>query len=64
MKMCCSCLLGLFLATLSGCMSMSSYKKTSLYEEASLRHHAYVTGTNACHRYGVACPCFRVPKSY
>ena len=45
MKTCCSCLLGLFLAILSGCMSMSGYKEASLYEEASLRHHAYVTGT-------------------
>ena len=44
MKMC-SCLLGLFLAILSGCMSMSGYKGASLYEEASLRHHAYATGT-------------------
>ena len=45
MKTCCSCLLGLSLAILSGCMSMSGYKEASLYEEASLRHHAYVTGT-------------------
>ena len=45
MKMCCSCLLGLSLAILSGCMSMSGYKGASLYEEASLRHHAYATGT-------------------
>ena len=45
MKMCCSCLLGLSLAILSGCMSMSGYKEDSLYEEASLRHHAYATGT-------------------
>ena len=45
MKMCCSCLLGLSLAILSGCMSMSGYKGGSLYEEASLRHHAYATGT-------------------
>ena len=41
----CSCLLGLFLAILSGCMSMSGYKGASLYEEASLRHHAYATRT-------------------
>ena len=45
MKMCCSCLLGLSLAILSGCMSMSGYKGGSLYEEASLRHYAYATGT-------------------
>ena len=45
MKMCCACLLGLSLAILSGCMSMSGYKGVSLYEEASLRHHAYATGT-------------------
>ena len=45
MKTCCSCLLGLSLVILSGCMSMSGYKQVSLYEEASLRHHAYVTGT-------------------
>ena len=45
MKMCCFCLLGLFLAILPGCMSMSGYKHASLYEEASLRHHAYATGT-------------------
>ena len=45
MKMCCFCLLGLFLAILPGCMSMSGYKQASLYEEASLRHHAYATGT-------------------
>ena len=45
MKTYCSCLLGLSLAILSGCMSMSGYKEGSLYEEASLRHHAYTTGT-------------------
>ena len=45
MKTCCFCLLGFFLAILSGCMSMAGYKQTSLYEEASLRHHAYATGT-------------------
>lgn len=45
MKMCCFCLLGLFLTILSGCMSMSGYKQASLYEEASLRHHAYAIGT-------------------
>ena len=45
MKTCCFCLLGLFLAILSGCMSLSGYKEASLYEEASLRHHAYATGT-------------------
>ena len=45
MKMCCSCLLGLSLAILAGCMGMSGYKQVSLYEEASLRHHAYVTRT-------------------
>lgn len=39
MKMCYSCLLILSLAVVSGCMSMSGYK------EASLRHHAYATGT-------------------
>ena len=44
MKTCCSCLLGLSLAILSGCMSMSSYKEGSLYEQASLRHQAYATG--------------------
>ena len=45
MKTCCSCLLGLSLAVLAGCISMSSYKQVSLYEEASRRHHAYTTGT-------------------
>lgn len=45
MKTCCSCLLGLSLAILSGCMSMSGYQEASLYETASLRHHAYTTGT-------------------
>ena len=45
MRMCCSYLLVLSLAILSGCMSMSSYKETSFYREASLRHHAYATGT-------------------
>ena len=45
MKTCYACLLGLSLAVLSGCMSMSGYKRVSLYEEASLRHHAYVTQT-------------------
>ncbi|RKU15621.1 hypothetical protein C6503_13650 [Candidatus Poribacteria bacterium] len=45
MKTCCSCLLGLSLAILAGCMGMSGYKQVSLYEEASLRHHAYATGT-------------------
>lgn len=45
MKTCCFCLLGLFLIILSGCMSMSGYKQASLYEEASLRHHAYAIGT-------------------
>lgn len=39
MKMCYSCLLILSLAVVSACMSMSGYK------EASLRHHAYATGT-------------------
>ena len=39
MKMCCFCLLVFFLAAVSGCMSMSGYK------DASLRHHAYATGT-------------------
>lgn len=39
MKMCYACLLIFFLAVVSGCMSMSGYK------EASLRHHAYATGT-------------------
>ena len=39
MKMCYSCLLILSLAVVSGCMSLSGYK------EASLRHHAYATGT-------------------
>ena len=39
MKMCYSCLLILSLAVVAGCMSTSGYK------EASLRHHAYVTGT-------------------
>ena len=45
MKTYCFCLLGLSLAILSGCMSVSGYKESSLYEEASLRHHAYTTGT-------------------
>ena len=45
MKTCCSCLLGLSLAILAGCMSLSGYKQVSLYEEASLRHHAYATAT-------------------
>ena len=45
MKTCCSCLLGLSLAILSGCISMLSYKEGSLYEKASLRHQAYATGT-------------------
>ncbi len=45
MKMCCFCLLGFFLAILSGCMSTSGYKQALLYEEASRRHHAYATGT-------------------
>ena len=39
MKMCYFCLLVFSLAVVSGCMSMSGYK------EASLRHHAYATGT-------------------
>lgn len=39
MKMCHACLLIFSLAVVSGCMSMSGYK------EASLRHHAYATGT-------------------
>ena len=39
MKMCYSCLLIFSLAVVAGCMSMSGYK------EASLRHHAYATGT-------------------
>ncbi len=39
MKMCYSCLLILSFAVVAGCMSMSGYK------EASLRHHAYTTGT-------------------
>ena len=39
MKMCYSCLLIFSLAVVSGCMSISGYK------EASLRHHAYATGT-------------------
>ena len=45
MKTCYACLLGLSLAVLAGCMSMSGYKEVSLYEEASLRHRAYVTQT-------------------
>ena len=45
MKRYCFCLLGLSLAILSGCMSMSGYKEVSLYEAASLRHHAYTTAT-------------------
>ena len=44
MKMCCSCLLGLSLAILTGCMVTSGYKEVSLYEAASQRHHAYATG--------------------
>ena len=44
MKMCCSCLLGLSLAILAGCMGTSGYKEVSLYEAASQRHHAYATG--------------------
>ena len=47
MKTYCFCLLGLSLVILSGCMSMSGYKEASLYEVASLRHHAYTTGTTA-----------------
>lgn len=39
MKMCYAYLLIFSLAVVSGCMSMSGYK------EASLRHHAYATGT-------------------
>lgn len=39
MKTCFSCLLIFAFAVVSGCMSMSGYK------EASLRHHAYATGT-------------------
>ncbi len=39
MKICYACLLILSLAVVSGCMSTSGYK------EASLRHHAYATGT-------------------
>ena len=38
MKIYCSCLLIVFLAVLSGCISMSGYK------EASLRHHSYASG--------------------
>ena len=45
MKTCYSCLLGLSLTILAGCMSLSGYKQVSLYEEVSLRHHAYATGT-------------------
>ena len=45
MKTCYSCLLGLSLIVLAGCMSMSGYKQAALYEAASLRHHAYATGT-------------------
>ena len=45
MKTYCFCLLGLSLAILSGCMSTSGYREISLYEAASLRHHAYTTGT-------------------
>ena len=45
MKTCCSCLIGLSLTILAGCMSMSGYKEVSLYEEASRRHHAYATAT-------------------
>lgn len=44
MKMCCSCLLGLSLAILAGCMGTSGYKEVSLYAAASQRHHAYATG--------------------
>ncbi|MCG9130046.1 N-acetylmuramoyl-L-alanine amidase [Candidatus Poribacteria bacterium] len=44
MKMYCSCLLGLSLAILAGCMGTSGYKEVSLYEAASQRHHAYATG--------------------
>ncbi len=45
MKKCCSCLLGFAFVILTGCMSISGYKETSLYQETSLRHHAYTTGT-------------------
>ena len=45
MKTCYSCLLGLSLTILAGCMSMSGYKQGSSYQEASLRHQAYATGT-------------------
>lgn len=45
MKMCCSCLLGLSLAILAGCVGTSGYKGVSLYEAASRRHHAYATGS-------------------
>ena len=45
MKTCYSCLLGLSLTILAGCMSMSGYKQASSYQEVSLRHHAYATGT-------------------
>ena len=45
MKTCYTCLLGLPLIILAGCMSMSGYRQASLYEAASLRHHAYATGT-------------------
>ena len=45
MKTCYSCLLGLPLIILVGCTSMSGYKQAALYEAASLRHHAYATGT-------------------
>lgn len=45
MKRYCFCLLGLSLVILSGCMSTSGYREISLYEAASLRHHAYTTGT-------------------
>ena len=38
MKMCCSCLLILFVAVLSGCAGTSAYK------QASERHHAYASG--------------------
>ena len=44
MKTCCSCLLGLSLVILAGCVSMSGYKQASLYEAASRRHHLYTTG--------------------
>ena len=40
MKICCSCLLIIFLAALSGCVSTSM----SGYKEASQRHHSYASG--------------------